>query len=222
MEHKTREDTITEDSVSAVCQTLYAQPHFQSICIAEIIPEDIQETYLEDLELEQLSLGNVRKMQRMDRLLGPCIHNVQNGFRPRREELPESAWNPSLYRQFDSLAVSRGTLYREVSMEGETKRQLVIPEALIPTVLRSLHNQMGHLAVAKTLSLCRDRFYWPSMSKDVDNWIARCNRCVRRKTPTKERAPLVSIRTTQPLELVCLDYLNLEPSKGNYQNISWL
>ncbi len=33
------------------------------------------------------------------------------------------------------------------------------------------------------------------------------------------RAPLVNIVTTQPLELVCMDYLTLEKSKGGYQNI---
>lgn len=33
------------------------------------------------------------------------------------------------------------------------------------------------------------------------------------------RAPLVNITTTQPLELVCLDYLSLEASKGGFENI---
>ena len=39
------------------------------------------------------------------------------------------------------------------------------------------------------------------------------------KTPTTSRAPLVSISTSQPLELVCMDYLSLEMSKGGFQNI---
>ena len=34
-----------------------------------------------------------------------------------------------------------------------------------------------------------------------------------------DRAPLVSITTTQPLELICIDFLSLEQSKGGQQNI---
>jgi len=33
------------------------------------------------------------------------------------------------------------------------------------------------------------------------------------------RAPLVNIQTTYPLELVCMDYLTLEPAKGGIHNI---
>ena len=32
------------------------------------------------------------------------------------------------------------------------------------------------------MSLLRDRFYWSGMSNDVDDWIERCPRCIRRKT----------------------------------------
>ena len=36
---------------------------------------------------------------------------------------------------------------------------------------------------------------------------------------TDVRAPLVNISSSYPLELVCLDYLSLEPSKGNISNV---
>ncbi|XP_041350990.1 uncharacterized protein LOC121369973 [Gigantopelta aegis] len=57
------------------------------------------------------------------------------------------------------------------------------------------------------------------MSADVEDWIKNCDRCLRRKTPTNARAPLVSITSTQPLELVCMDFLTLETSKGGYQHL---
>ena len=57
------------------------------------------------------------------------------------------------------------------------------------------------------------------MSYDIDRWIKGCKSCLLRKTPTHDRAPLTSITTTQPLELVCMDYLKLEMSKGGYQYI---
>ena len=58
------------------------------------------------------------------------------------------------------------------------------------------------------------------MDRDVDTWIQQCGRCIKRKTlPTSQRAPLVSIETQFPLQLVCLDFLTLEQSKGGHQNI---
>ena len=56
------------------------------------------------------------------------------------------------------------------------------------------------------------------MQRDVANWINSCERCVKSKK-TAEKTELVNIRTSQPLELVCMDYLTLEPSKGGIQNI---
>jgi hypothetical protein len=87
------------------------------------------------------------------------------------------------------------------------------------TVIEALHNDMGHTGKDGTLSLIKDRFYWPGMHSDVEKWITECGRCTRRKTPTTQQAPLVNIVTSAPLELVCMDYLTLEASKGGYQHI---
>lgn len=57
------------------------------------------------------------------------------------------------------------------------------------------------------------------MTKDVDEWIKACTQCVLRKTPSRACAPLVPINTFQPLELVCMDFLSLETSKGGIENI---
>jgi len=57
------------------------------------------------------------------------------------------------------------------------------------------------------------------MSADVDNFVSSCDRCLRRKSCTNARAPLVNVTTTYPLELVCFDFLTLEQSKGGFGNI---
>ncbi|XP_063416795.1 uncharacterized protein LOC134699038 [Mytilus trossulus] len=112
-----------------------------------------------------------------------------------------------------------GVLYKEVTIGEDRKSQLVLPSANISVVLEALHSDMGHPGKDRTLSLIRDRFYWPGMDKDVEDWIQQCGRCIKRKTPARQRAPLVSIETQFPLQLVCLDFLTLEQSKGGHQNI---
>ncbi|VDI67411.1 Hypothetical predicted protein [Mytilus galloprovincialis] len=76
-----------------------------------------------------------------------------------------------------------------------------------------------HQGRDRTTTLVKDRFFWYGMTRDIEQWIQRCPRCIWRKTPTNDRAPLTSIRTTQPMEIVCMDFLKLEVSKGGYQYV---
>ena len=43
--------------------------------------------------------------------------------------------------------------------------------------------------------------------------------CIKRKTCPVPRAELVNIVATQSIELVCIDFLSLERSKGGHENI---
>ena len=69
----------------------------------------------------------------------------------------------------------------------------------------------------RTLSLLRERFFWPGMQAESMQHVLKCTRCLRRKTP--HVAPLQPIHVTQPLKLVHMDYLSLEPSQGNIENV---
>lgn len=57
------------------------------------------------------------------------------------------------------------------------------------------------------------------MSTEAENYIKNCNRCIKRTSDTNTHAPLVGIVTTYPLELVCMDFLTLDPSKGGISTI---
>ena len=46
------------------------------------------------------------------------------------------------------------------------------------------------------------------MTADVDSWIDNCDRCIRRKSSTRQKAHLASIKTTYPLEIVCKFRIN--------------
>ena len=56
------------------------------------------------------------------------------------------------------------------------------------------------------------------MQEEATQYLVKCCRCLRRKT-TPQVAPLQPKYVTQPLELVDMDYLSLEPSKGNIENV---
>ena len=56
------------------------------------------------------------------------------------------------------------------------------------------------------------------MNQDIDSWIKNCNTCIHRKA-INQRAPLVNITSSYPLELLCIDFLTLEMSKGGFPHI---
>ncbi|KAL0163854.1 hypothetical protein M9458_039607, partial [Cirrhinus mrigala] len=77
----------------------------------------------------------------------------------------------------------------------------------IPEVLRGIHDEAGHQGQGRALSLARQRFSWVELESDTRDYVRRCQRCVVCKTPEPEgRAPLESIRTVSPLELVCINF----------------
>ena len=56
----------------------------------------------------------------------------------------------------------------------EEVRQLGLPEILRERVLESLHNNMYHEGVERTLLLARTRFYWPGTHADTEKCIKSC------------------------------------------------
>lgn len=111
----------------------------------------------------------------------------------------------------DQLVIDNVVLYRKRMNSGEPLFQLVLPSKYRETALEGLHDSVGHMGFERTIDLVRMRFYWPKMSTDVDKKLRTCERCIRRKAKAERTARLVNIRTSRPLELVCMDYLSLEP-----------
>lgn len=92
----------------------------------------------------------------------------------------------------------------------------MFPQSLRAKALSGIHDLAGHQGQARTLHLARQRFYWPKMEQDIKSYVKCCQRCILAKLPEPSaRAPLESIRTSAPMELVCLDFWSTEDSRQN-------
>ena len=95
---------------------------------------------------------------------------------------------------------------------------MILPPSHWNKAIEGCHDQVGHLGQDRVLELLRDQFYWPGMYIDVASYLNSCPRCLRRKSQT-DQTPLLNIEVNQPLELIHLDYLKIDPSKGNVENV---
>lgn len=121
-----------------------------------------------------------------------------------------------LFKQWDKLEIHDGMLYRVTKdpVSKQKRFQYVLPVNLKGKTLMGVHDLAGHQGQDRTLSLVRQRFYWPDMERDMRAHVRCCQRCVFGKSPEPAAcAPLESIKSSAPMELVCMDFWSAEDGK---------
>ena len=186
-------------------------------CSSKIIPPELSQ------DSDSSSNINWMKEQRADPNLTVIIKLIESGqLQKRKQHGKDTSEVKSLLRIRKSLKLVKDILYRKTYTDNSSSKkvqwQLVVPKAFRSRALAGCHDDVGHQGRMRTLSLLRERFFWPGMQAEAMQHVMKCTRCLRRKTPSHV-APLQPIHVTQPLELVHMDYLSLEPSKGNIENV---
>uniref|UniRef100_A0A3P9IU91 Gypsy retrotransposon integrase-like protein 1 n=1 Tax=Oryzias latipes TaxID=8090 RepID=A0A3P9IU91_ORYLA len=97
---------------------------------------------------------------------------------------------------------------------------LYVPASVRSAVITWAHTSRiaCHGGVARTLHLIRRRFFWPSMDKDVREYIAACSTCARSKTSNSPPSGLLQPLPTpnRPWSHISIDFvMGLPMSQGN-------
>lgn len=205
--------------ITTVTQALQLESHEHQpwMCPATISTAcDVEQERITS-PVAELSTEKLKKAQEDDPVIGKVREYVITGQWPHLRERDRRDDTSILMRERNKLYVNEnGILYRK----SVGRAQLVLPTTFHPLIYKELHEELGHLGVERTLSLIRDRFYWPHMQRDVDHYVTKVCSCLKRKRPNKPtRAPLVNVVTTYPFEMVSIDYLHLESCKGGYEYI---
>ena len=100
------------------------------------------------------------------------------------------------------------------------RKQLVIPESLVQTVLRYSHESpaAGHGGRTKALNFLRERFYFPKMWQRTVEHVAKCELCPLYKGGSTKPAPALAYETPDgPFMRVSIDLVTgfRKSLKGN-------
>ena len=170
----------------------------------------------------QVPSTTMAEHQAKDNQLAPVLEWVREGKSPTKAAIYQvrSKNTRQLMYQFHRLILKDGVLHRLYIHNDVEYHQLVLPQRYHKKVLQSLHNDLGHQGIDRTLDLLRERVYWPTMTQDANLWVDQCRRCQVAKgdynTPKPKFGHLIA---HNPLDLVCLDFTKVDPSKGGKENV---
>ena len=122
--------------------------------------------------------------------------------------------------QFDHLILKQGILHQIYITNDVQSHQLVLPRIYHEAVLCMLHKDFGHQGLDWTFALVRKRFYWGTMNHDVTEYVTNCHWChVTKGHYTGLQTQQGSLVANNPLDLLCIDFMKVDPSRDGKENI---
>ena len=173
----------------------------------------------EEEMVQSILLEELIKAYMTDKNIHPVINLVKDKSRLSEKVIAGlSTASRRLLRERKKLQVDSTGLLKRVKQgpDGSQRLQTVLPEQYRLLAIQELHSKMGHLGAERVTALIRERFFWPGMAAEIARYITHVCPCLKDKPPTRRKAaPMQPITTTFPFELVSIDFLHLEKSKGD-------
>ena len=157
------------------------------------------------------STSYIRSEQDKDDCISEVTRFLSAGVKPKKRDLPAACHR--FLSQWSRLRLLDGVLFRVYRRKpfDSDQLQIVLPESLVQGVLLSFHAGPtgGHFAADKLFAQVRLRFWWATMSGDVEQFCRSCPQCGERNKPVPApRASLGQLPVTAPMDVVALDILS--------------
>ena len=95
---------------------------------------------------------------------------------------------------------------------------MVLPLKYQAQVLQVLHDGQGH--IERTIALCREQCSWNTMFQDATKYVKDCLQCqIVKGDYTESNTIPGDIIAHNPMDLMCIEFTEVEPSKDGKENI---
>jgi transposase InsO family protein len=182
-------------------------------CHTESIQADSVNERLNTIDLENLDLKELTRLQKEDSILCVVRGWLESGIKPDWNDVSDKCPDVKyLWYRWDSLFLENEVLYRKWEHDDSSlfDLQIVVPNSFKKYILYQLHDSVtaGHLGVKKTLQNIRKRFFWIGLRKDVETWCKKCTICASRKSPQmKNKAPMKQFNCGARWERISIDFV---------------
>ena len=145
---------------------------------------------------DSITIEQVKEASRDDDIISQLIKAIQTGN-----------WKSPKLKDFKNMK-DELSIIDNIVLKGN---QIVLPKALRERAIKISH--LGHLVIQKCKAFIRERVYWPSMNKDIEQIIGSCFTC-QAVLPTKTKPePLQpSPLPTAPWSEISIDFHGPVPS----------
>ena len=162
-----------------------------------------------EVDLSDL-LGDFEEHQADDRFC-LAVRAVLDGDEPDCEGL---SWTADRFvREQDKFSVAENGLLCRCDGDG-AKVLVVVPRAARDKVIAVCHDHVwaGHLGPVRTLKRAQQHVWWPSMRRDIEAYIKRCEPCSKRQGYESNKGlPMGVVPAAKPLDVVAMDVLGPLP-----------
>ena len=123
----------------------------------------------------------------------------------KHKDLPPKHPGRTLSSIWDSLSVS------EDNLVVHDTNQILVPTEARHAIIERLHK--SHCGISKTLNTARAAFIWPSMRRDIKEYVDQCTKCQMMRQSNPEEQVHRPSSATRPMEFIGTD---LFQAKGNH------
>ena len=128
----------------------------------------------------QLTMKQLKDEQEADPLLlyaCKCLSSGKWG-----DARPADLEKSKLWNHKDRLFFgAKGELYIRSVDSASPGGLLVLPRGLVPSMLDAFHDKIAHPGTASTPENIQRLYWWPSVNKDVTDYVRSCNTCATTK-----------------------------------------
>lgn len=82
--------------------------------------------------------------------------------------------------------------------------KLAVPRVMVPGFLALVHSTFSHPVVVRTTLLVQGRYNWPTLVKDVREYLLSCG-CRRKKRANSQRVAMMPAKFLRPWEVLEMD-----------------
>ena len=113
----------------------------------------------------------------------------------------------------------KGVYKKTVQIDGTDYDTIILPRDQLPSVLKMLHDESGHLGIDRICKLFRTRFYYTGYMAAIAEYIDSCPRCLVKKSPVKKQTDLGRVTASRPFETLSMDFLKLDENERGYKKV---